>query len=169
MRPVALSFFLSHPPLSVFFLPCLLSYTNAHFCYGWMWWCSLCLSKLLCSLFPTESHSGFGEWLSVMIGCLSRTLCSIFAACKANCSLIKVVGCMKYELFDCGPEECNANRVSVPQTALVSLYTQHCSALTKHEWMQHASVIWLSIVSHFFAELLIRMPKEYLMKRTIVQ
>lgn len=38
----------------------------------------------------------------------------------AKLHLIKALACMKYELVDFGPEECNANSVSVPQTALLS-------------------------------------------------
>ncbi len=41
-----------------FFPPSSLSYTNAHFCYFWMWRCYLCLSKLFPFPFPLLSPAG---------------------------------------------------------------------------------------------------------------
>ncbi len=71
-------------PFLFIFPPSPLSYTNVHFCYFWMWRCSLCLSKLFSSLSPTESCR-FGEWLSVTIGCLTMTLSKLFTLCMPNC------------------------------------------------------------------------------------
>lgn len=142
MKTVALCFSRYLDPFH--FPPSPLSNTNAHFCYVWMWRCSLCLSKLFSSLSPTKSCR-FGEWLSVTIGCLTTTLSKLFNLyAELQMTLIKALACMKYELLDFGPEECNANSVSVPQTALLStllMFSCDASVLCS-KWTLCPNFLW---------------------------